>query len=497
MRRIEACGWCLGGLPLFAWVMTQLVKKLSPQLLGHLPAFLLPLLSSLLYLPALNHGFILDDRWLVTENPYIKSWGYLPQMLSEDAWNIWDRHNYWRPAFTLSLALDYSLWGLDAAGFHLHNVLLHAANTGLLYSLGNRLLSQRAAGVAALLFALHPIQAQPVSVISMRGDLLAACFALLALHAFFARKTVFFAIALLFALLSKETSMVLPAALLFAWILLPRDHQGTGIVLAFVILGIYLAIRLSLGFSFSLPPSIFSYDAPWEIRWLLAFKVLALYFLALLNPFEIPHPLWSVELPASLSDPYVLGGMAVSALLILTTWAASKKRPAAAFVFIWFAVYFLPISNLKQLNQPMAALVAREKTKIYKDDETFVLAAVRANPRIAKLHSMLGSIYLTRQDIPRAKEFYGKALSIDPNDFLANYRTGFLLYRAGQREEAKVYLEKVVRSEPRPLYEILIVADAWEMLGDKQRALFYYRKAFGLNPWSAYIRERVAALENR
>ena len=123
--------------------MTELRKQMFPQLLGYLPAFLLPLLSLLLYLPALRHGFILDDRWLVVENPYIKSWQYLPQMLTQDAWNIWDRHNYWRPVFTISLALDYSLWGLDAAGFHLTNILLHVINTVLLYSLANRLRTKR------------------------------------------------------------------------------------------------------------------------------------------------------------------------------------------------------------------------------------------------------------------------------------------------------------------------------------------------------------------
>ena len=336
--------------------------------------------------------------------------------------------------------------------------------------------------------------------------------------------------------------MVLPVAIFFTWVLIQRDHQGTRVTLAFVILGIYLAIRLSLGFSFSLPPSVFSYDAPWDIRWLLAFKVLALYFLALLNPFEMPHSFWSVQLPTSLSEPYVLSGMLISVLLILAIWAVFKRSPMAAFGLIWFAIYFFPISNIKQLNQPMAehwlyipmiglclaagavldvprirlleirllrlgvlttaatflvfaALVAREKTRIYQDDETFLLAAIRANPNVAKLYSILGSTYLAREDVSRAKEFYGKALNLDPNDFVANYRTGFLFYQEGEPKKAEVYLAKVVRSEPRPLYEILPVAHAWEMLGDRQKAVFYYRKGLKLDPHSARIQQKVAALE--
>ena len=115
--------------------MTALRKQFFSWHLCHLPAFLLPLLSLLLYLPALHHDFVMDDRWLVVENPYIKDWHYLLQMLTQDAWNIWDHHNYWRPVFSISLALDYSLWGLNPLGFHLTNILLHAANTTcLLYT---------------------------------------------------------------------------------------------------------------------------------------------------------------------------------------------------------------------------------------------------------------------------------------------------------------------------------------------------------------------------
>src|SRR3989304_10042233 len=118
--------------------MTALRKQIFPWHLCHLPAFLLPLLSLLLYLPALHHGFIMDDRWLVVENPYIKSWQYLPQMLTQDLWNIWDRHNYWRPVLSISFALDFSLWGLNAFGFHLTSALLHAITAVLFYFLAEK-----------------------------------------------------------------------------------------------------------------------------------------------------------------------------------------------------------------------------------------------------------------------------------------------------------------------------------------------------------------------
>ena len=277
-------------------------------------------------------------------------------------------------------------------------------------------------------------------------------------------------------------------------------------------------------------------------RLLLVFKVLALYFLAIFNLFDTPHPFWTVEVPTSLFDPYVIGGASICGLLLGAIWKSFRKEPLVAFGLAWFFIYFLPISNLKELNQPMAehwlylpmiglslafgailsappfrlpeaypvragvtaavfgflvfaALVVREKAKIYQNDESFLVTAVRANPQIARLYSALGSIYLAKQDIRRAKEFYAKALNLDPSDFIANYRTGSLFYLVGQYDEAKVYLEKIVRSKPARLYEIEAVAHAWEMLGQKQKALSYYREAFDLNPHSPHLKQKVATLE--
>lgn len=504
---------------------------------------LLPLLSVLLYLPSLNHGFILDDRWLVVENPYVKSWAYLPQMLARDLWNVWDHHNYWRPVLALSFALDFSLWGLNPFGFHLTNILLHAVNVTALYLLATKLQGRSCALFAALLFALHPIQAQAVNLVSSRGDLLAAFFTLLSVHSLFLGRTALSLVLLVPALLSKETSMVLPAVF-FGVLLIKENKRDRKILGAFAILALYLVIRFSLGFTFSLPQSPFSYEASLPTRILLAFKVLALYFRALLNPLEVAHPFWSVEVPRSLTDFHVLSGVLVLGLLLGAIYWSWRKNPVAGLGLVWFLIYFVPISNLKQLNQPMAehwlyvpmiglslsfgaawdaaykrlselpflrgagvaavgvllashALAASEKTKIYRNDESFWLAVTRANPHLARAYSILGTIHLSREEISLAREFYAKALALDPEEFVANYRMGYLLQRAGQREESKSFLLKVVRSEPSALYAILTVADAWEMLGDREKALHYYRKALALHPGAIPIQRKITALVSR
>ena len=125
-----------------------------------------------------------------------------------------------------------------------------------------------------------------------------------------------------------------------------------------------------------------------------------------------------------------------------------------------------------------------------------MLAAVRANPKNAGLYGNLGGIYLGKQDLPRAEESFAKALDLDPDDFLANYGMGILTSAAGRRDESKAYLEIVVRSVSSQLHTILIVAHAWEMLDNKQWALFYYRKALDLDSQSSRIRQKIAALTN-
>src|SRR5271170_1733703 len=91
-------------------------------------AALLVLLTVSAYLPALRCGFIWDDDDYVTENPALQSLGGLEA--------IWFKpgatHQYYPLVFT-SFWAEYHLWGLKPFGYHLVNVILHAANAVLLW----------------------------------------------------------------------------------------------------------------------------------------------------------------------------------------------------------------------------------------------------------------------------------------------------------------------------------------------------------------------------
>src|SRR5204862_4253047 len=96
------------------------------------------------------------------------------------------------PLTWMTLALDYELWGMNAAGYHLQNLLLHAVNAALVYVLARRLLELAgaksiplspatltgSAASAALLFALHPLRVESVAWITERRDMLSLAWCL-------------------------------------------------------------------------------------------------------------------------------------------------------------------------------------------------------------------------------------------------------------------------------------------------------------------------------
>src|SRR5205085_7967194 len=91
----------------------------------------------------------------------------------------------YRPLRDISHAFDFAMWGENAAGFHLTNVLIHLSNTLLVFALIRRLAGDLGvAFVAALVFAVHPIQTDAVTYISGRRDILFSLFYLLSFYCY-------------------------------------------------------------------------------------------------------------------------------------------------------------------------------------------------------------------------------------------------------------------------------------------------------------------------
>ncbi|MGA2543536.1 MAG: hypothetical protein ABSG78_18460 [Verrucomicrobiota bacterium] len=191
-----------------------------------LAAGLLALVTVLIYVPAMRGGFIWDDDKLLTENPAVKT--------IDGLYAIWFGNwpEDYIPLTLSSFWLEWHLWGLHAGGYHIVNVLLHAANAVLLWRV-LKCLGVPGSWLAALLFAAHPVCAASVTWIAERKNTLSMCFYLLSLGWFLrfddlihspvqngaSRRFLGFALAAFFlALLAKSSVAVLPVVLLlFVW----------------------------------------------------------------------------------------------------------------------------------------------------------------------------------------------------------------------------------------------------------------------------------------
>jgi protein O-mannosyl-transferase len=137
-------------------------------------------LTLVVFWPTLHNGFLplgFDDA-LILDTPALRAltWENLRSLATQYT------HAHFVPLTMLSFAIDYQLWGFDPVGYHLTNVLLHAAAAMLLcVFLWPIAPSGRSATLAALIFAVHPLQMEAVSVAVQRKTVLSGALFFLAL----------------------------------------------------------------------------------------------------------------------------------------------------------------------------------------------------------------------------------------------------------------------------------------------------------------------------
>jgi protein O-mannosyl-transferase len=178
------------------------------------------------YGPMTVHGFIgIDDDEYIAKNPHVApglTWAGL-------GWALRTGHaSNWHPLTWVSHMADCSLYGLNPGGHHLTNLLLHIADTLLLFLLLDGMTGRvwRSAFVAAL-FAWHPLHVESVAWASERKDVLSTLFWILTLMAYVRyvegsrtgtpRARVFYGLALIcfaLGLMSKPMVVTLPCVLL-------------------------------------------------------------------------------------------------------------------------------------------------------------------------------------------------------------------------------------------------------------------------------------------
>lgn len=215
-----------------------------------------------------------DDDYYVFNNPWVAdglSWTNVDWAWSESSLIF----GFWIPLTFWSLQLDASLFGpANAWGFHLTNLLLHAANAVLFFWVLQRMTkSMWCSAMAAALWAIHPLRVESVAWVTERKDVLSTLFFLLAVaayHAYAERPSILrYALVLVtfvLGLMAKPVVIALPFCLLLL------DYWPLG--------------RWRFAGATSEPPPLAS--RPW---WRLVLEKLPLFAVALTAAIETMH--WS------------------------------------------------------------------------------------------------------------------------------------------------------------------------------------------------------------
>jgi tetratricopeptide (TPR) repeat protein len=312
---------------------------------------LLALIGLIGYLNSFANAFIWDDELLIVGNGYIRSFSNIFKIFTTDIFHWITDSNFYRPLFSLSLMLDFSIWKLNPFGYHLTNLALHILNACLLFYLVNLLTSRlRVAFIASLFFLVHPVHTQAVTYISGRADPL-ACFFLLSAVLFFVKASriknnpenilyPLVALCFVFALLSKEIALVLPLLILSYDYCFGNIFKNIKVHLIFLSMALlYITFRNKF-FPFSsagmLPFNL-------AIRLINLPKVVLFYLSLLIFPWNL-----RIERSFPISESFDLSVLLSFLLLVIIFIGIFRTRHKKIVLFssLWFFISLLALTNI-------------------------------------------------------------------------------------------------------------------------------------------------------
>jgi tetratricopeptide (TPR) repeat protein len=512
-----------------------------------LQAALILALGFCIYWPALNGGWLWDDRDLIADNALVHD----PAGL----WKIWFHPTCLFDYLPLKVSvewIEWRLWGEDTLGYHLTNVGLHLLSAFLLWRLLHKF-GLRHAWLGGLIFTIHPAMVESVAWISELKNTLSLPFFLLAMSAWLdydARgKGKDYGLALglfLLAMLCKPTMVMFPVViLLHAW--WKRHRLGWPDLRASAP---FFAVSIAMG----LVTLWFLHRTAGEqivvlggvmSRLACAGLSISFYFSKCLLPLDLMpiYPQWIVNPPSPLQFlPWpVLGGV----LYFLWTKRAGWGRHAllglgfflvnlAPFIGLNAASYMnytwvmdhllyipiigligLTVAGLGQMEAQLSATLrwtgatlmavvlasmawaSHGYAKLYVDVTTQWEDNIARNPEAALPHSNLGFAFTKQGRLNEALDQFRLATHLDPRFGGAHQNLGLLLLQIGRVTEAVTELQAAVQLIPNVPETHYNLGGALESAGRIPEATEQYRQALALNPGylNAYNNLAVALVD--
>lgn len=412
----------------------------------------------------------------------------------------------WHPITMISHMADCQVWGIEAWGHHLTNVLWHTVNVVLLFWLLARMTGDVwPSALVAALFAWHPLHVESVAWIAERKDMLSTFFWLLMIWSYtsYVRKRTWWryaltALWLVLGLLSKPMLVTAPFLLLVLdyWPLGQfRDtagHEDLRIFAKRVLEKLPLLAIVAAGCAVTLATQSGA-RMPWEIySFETRFMNALLSYLTYLNQAAWPQDL-AIPYLLSSRDVSVGRGLVCGAVLLAVTVLVvyeRNRRPYLAVGWLWYLGTLVPVIGLMQVGvQSMAdrytyvpligifliiawslwdlvkafpwakwpvvaattlwlavlAVLCYRQTHYWHDKITLFThtAAVTRQNHIAAL--FLGGAYKSAGRTDEALAQFNYVIEIAPMMFQGYLNKGLTLYSAGRFPEAAAELARAVR----------------------------------------------------
>lgn len=465
----------------------------------------------------------LDDNFYVSENAtvlaglnrhsFVAAWtGYRPM---------------WHPLTWLSLQANRQLFGAGPAGFHAMNLCLHLVN-GVLLFLALRCLSGRlwCSALVAGLFALHPLHVESVAWVSERKGLLSTFFGLISLWAYagFVRQSsrrayMISVLAFALSLLAKPMLVMLPALFLLAdyWPLgrlqtsAGVNQPSTGriflrlclekwvfVVVAVLISGIAMFTQRKLGILDALGERPFDVRARYAEFAILQYLGKTLWPDRLILFYQHPWPVYSWR--------QALGAAGVLMLVTLLAARLARWRPYFLVGWLWYLGAILPVLGLVPLGN-YAFADRYTYVPLIGVFVTVVWALADALSRLrrgAVFGTGLAAAAFACCLVTSARQatfwhdsltLWGHALSVEPDNYVANMQYGAELLEQHRCRDAEPYFRRAIAvceargyGSPFPYSDL---GDALWLQGKQRAAMQLYERSLELDPSAAHIRHKL------
>ena len=444
--------------------MVRLLKSISTTRY----VVLIVLVGLVVYLNSFNNGFVMDDSLQIVDNPLIRSVKNIPITFLTSTFNAGStiQGAYYRPLMMSAFTIIYALFGADSAFmYHAILIILHIVNAVLIFFVFKHFFKKPIAFLSALLFLVHPINAETANYVSNMQETLFVFFGLLAVKTIMkgSKRSVFLSLFLiLLSLFSKETGVLFIFTVFMYQVFFHRKYLALYSVGAIVVAGIYAALHtVAVGWTIKGESPIS--QAPLEIRLLNVPHVIWYYLKTLVFPKSlatgysqvIPSATWSEVYLPLLTIVATFGSLGIIGYLLYRR--KDKQLHRYLFFLSMFGAGIALHSQLVPLDQTVAdrwfyfpfigllGLLATGLSRITYSKKYLSVYIIGA----LLILVMLGTRTIIRNnDWKDGKTLAEHDLVVNPNSYLLTNYYGYELSKEGYLDEAKDQYEASIKYYP-------------------------------------------------